>query len=78
MDPLKLIGDEVRRRRIASGLSQEELASLSNLHRTYIGSVERGERNVSLQNIVSIAIALKCKPSQLLVGIDQEIGDGSM
>ncbi len=78
MDPLKLIGDEVKRRRIASGLSQEDLASLSNLHRTYIGSVERGERNVSLQNIVSIAIALQCKPSQLFVGIDQEIGDGSM
>lgn len=78
MDPLKLIGDEVKRRRISAELSQEELASLSNLHRTYIGSVERGERNVSLQNIVSIAIALKCKPSQLLVGIDREIGDGSM
>ncbi|WP_323880630.1 helix-turn-helix domain-containing protein [Aeromonas caviae] len=78
MDPLKLIGDEVKRRRVASGLSQEDLASLSNLHRTYIGSVERGERNVSLQNIVSIAIALKCKPSHLFVGIDQEISNGTM
>lgn len=78
MDPLKIIGNEVKRRRIASGLSQEDLASLANLHRTYIGSVERGERNVSLQNIVSIAIALKCKPSQLFVGIDKEIGDGTM
>lgn len=78
MDPLKLLGDEVRRRRISRGLSQEDLASLSNLHRTYIGSVERGERNISLQNIVSIAIALKCKPSHLLFGVDQEFGDGSM
>ncbi|ENO3977915.1 helix-turn-helix transcriptional regulator [Aeromonas veronii] len=78
MDYLKLIGNEVKRRRIASGLSQEDLASLSGLHRTYIGSVERGERNISLQNIISISIALKCKPSQLFVGIDQEISNGSM
>ena len=78
MDSLKLIGDEIRRKRVASDLSQEELASLSNLHRTYVGSIERGERNISLRNIVSIAIALKCKPSQLLVGIDQEIGNGFM
>lgn len=78
MDPLKLIGDEVKKRRVVSELSQEELASLSNLHRTYIGSIERGERNISLRNIVSLAIALKCKPSQLLVGIDKEIGNGFM
>lgn len=78
MDSLKLIGDEVKRQRIVRDLSQEELASLSNLHRTYIGSIERGERNISLKNIVSIAIALKCKPSQLLVGIDKEIGNGFM
>lgn len=78
MDPLKLIGYEVKRRRIAGGLSQEDLASLSNLHRTYIGSIERGERNVSLQNIVSIAVALKCKPSQLLIGIDEEVGYESL
>lgn len=78
MDPLKLLGDEVKRRRVASDLSQEDLASLSNLHRTYVGSIERGERNISLQNIVSIAVALKCKPSQLLAGIDREIGNGFM
>lgn len=70
MDSLKLFGAEIRRRRLELGLSQEELAALCDLHRTYIGSVERGERNVSLQNIVSIAHALKCKPSQLLAGID--------
>ena len=69
MDPLKQIGDEIRRRRIELGFSQEDLAALCDLHRTYIGSVERGERNVSLLNIVSIAKALKCKPSQLLAGI---------
>lgn len=70
MDSLRLFGAEIRRKRLELGLSQEELAALCDLHRTYIGSVERGERNVSLQNIVSIAYALKCKPSQLLAEID--------
>ena len=70
MDPLGLLGAEIRRRRLDLELSQEELAALCDLHRTYIGSVERGERNISLQNIVSIAHALKCKPSQLLTSID--------
>ena len=68
---LFLFGSEVRRRRVALGLSQEQLASLCDLHRTYIGSIERGERNVSLQNIVAIAYALKCKPGQLLSKIDE-------
>ena len=73
MNPLKLLGDEIRRKRLELELSQEELAALCNLHRTYIGSVERGERNISLQNIVSIAHALKCKPSQLIAGIDRAV-----
>ncbi len=67
----KLLGAEIRRRRSELGLSQEELATLCDLHRTYIGSVERGERNVSLQNIVSIAHALKYKPSQLMAVLDE-------
>lgn len=48
------------------GFSQEELAHRTSLHRTYIGSVERGERNVSLVNIVAIAKALEMKASELL------------
>ena len=70
MDTLKLLGAEIRRRRQELDLSQEELAALCDLHRTYIGSVERGERNISLKNIVSIARALKYKPSQLVAGVD--------
>ncbi|MBU1723039.1 MAG: helix-turn-helix domain-containing protein [Gammaproteobacteria bacterium] len=73
MDPLKLLGSEIRQRRLDLGLSQEELAALCDLHRTYIGSVERGERNISLQNIISIAHALKCKPSQLVAGVDKAV-----
>jgi len=60
---LKIFGAEVRNRRGSLSLSQEELAELSSLDRTYISSVERGKRNVSLLNIVRLSYALKCKPS---------------
>lgn len=66
---LNSLGEKIRAQRIAIGLSQEELASIAGLHRTYIGSVERGERNVSVHNIVSIARALSVTPSALLEGI---------
>jgi transcriptional regulator with XRE-family HTH domain len=64
--PEATFGREVRLRRRTLGVSQEEFADSCGLHRTYIGSVERGERNVSLQNIVRIARALKVTPSVLL------------
>lgn len=69
---LKKFGDLVRKIRTMQGISQEELAEKCGLHRTYIGSVERGERNVSLQNILRIAKALNIKPTELLVGVDDE------
>jgi transcriptional regulator with XRE-family HTH domain len=52
------LGEAIRLERLKSGMSQEVLAFTSGLHRTYIGSVERGERNVSLRNIVAISKAL--------------------
>jgi transcriptional regulator with XRE-family HTH domain len=64
--PEEQFGKEVRLLRRRLGLSQEALAAECGLHRTYIGSVERGERNVSLQNIVRIARALGVPPSWLL------------
>jgi ribosome-binding protein aMBF1 (putative translation factor) len=55
---LRELGSKVRRFRVEKGLSQEELGEKSRLHRTYIGSIERSERNVSLINIQRIAKAL--------------------
>jgi len=51
-------------------LSQEKLAERADLHWTYIGGIERGERNVSLMNIVKIANALKSRVSELLADLD--------
>ena len=66
----QLIGNNIRNQRKERGFSQEELAEKASLHRTYIGSVERGERNISIENIVSIARALRILPKELLEGIE--------
>lgn len=65
-DPKKLFGANLKRLRQASGLSQDELAVRSGLHRTYVSSVERGNRNVSLENIFALATALGCDARELL------------
>lgn len=59
-------GERVRELRKLKGLSQEALALACDLDRTYIGGVERGERNISLINIHKIANALSVPPSELL------------
>jgi transcriptional regulator with XRE-family HTH domain len=71
---LTQFGEAVRRSRQARGLSQEELAEQCGLHRTYVGSVERGERNIGLVNIGRLAMALGLPISELLKGIDADDG----
>lgn len=60
------VGENIRTLRQARNLSQEELAGTCGLHRTFIGSVERGERNVSLGSLARIADALNVKVADLL------------
>ncbi len=67
IDDIKLkLGKKIKEIRIKCGYSQEELASIAKLHRTYISDIERGGRNVSVENIEKIARALKIDPSELL------------
>jgi transcriptional regulator with XRE-family HTH domain len=65
MTILDKFGKKMRALRRERKLSQEDLADLANLHRTYIGAIERGERNVSLLNMKKIADAFKVPISKL-------------
>lgn len=71
MEQIELLaqfGNTLRTERLKAGLSQEALADLAELDRTYVGSVERGERNISLINIVKLAQALGVQPATLFKG----------
>jgi transcriptional regulator with XRE-family HTH domain len=61
-----IVAKNIRLIRNAIGWSQEHLANEAGLHRTYIGSIERSERNVSIDNIQKIAAALQVSPERLL------------
>lgn len=69
MEICKRFGSKVRDLRIAQGMSQETLAQKSGLHRTYIGGIERGERNISLINIEKIAKALELSLVDIVEGL---------
>jgi transcriptional regulator with XRE-family HTH domain len=58
-------GRRVKALRTKAGLSQEQLAHEAGLHRTYVSSLERGQRNVGLDNICTLAVALGVPPSEL-------------
>ncbi len=64
----RIVAQNLRRLRAAQGLTQEQLAERSGLHRTYVGSVERAERNISIDNLERLARALRVKISVLLDG----------
>jgi transcriptional regulator with XRE-family HTH domain len=66
VDSKELLGRNVVRLRKACGLSQEELAAKSGLHRTYISGIERGRRNISVDNLFALAEALGVEPSELV------------
>jgi transcriptional regulator with XRE-family HTH domain len=66
IDPLIAFGQRLREFREKVGLSQEKLAEMADLHRNYVGSLERGQSNVSLLAMVRLARCLKVKPYQLL------------
>ena len=61
----KRFGERVRHLRLARSLTQEDLAQLAGLHPTYVGGIERGERNLGLDNLLKIANALSVHPSEL-------------
>ena len=69
MDVLQKFGQNVRRRRMALGLSQEEFADQCQLDRTYVSGVERGKRNIGLRNIAAISKALGVTIAQLTRGV---------
>ncbi len=64
------IGKRVRQLRENKGLSQEALAAICNLHRTYIGLIERGERNLSVSTVEVVARGLEVPASELFTGIE--------
>lgn len=63
---LKTFASNLKKYRLEAGLSQEKLADLCELHRTYISDIERGERNISLTNVERLSKALKIPASKLL------------
>lgn len=77
IDPIQctLVGvfaDNVRRQRLELGLSQEELAERAGVHRTYVGMLERREKNVTIYNIERIALALDVEPALLLTRTESQ------
>ena len=66
---LIILGKTIRKLRNKLGISQEDLAYRASIHLTYMGDVERGERNIAALNIIKVAKALKVKPSILFEDI---------
>lgn len=66
MNVNKQVGLKIREYRKKMGLSQEELAFEADLHRAYIGQIERGEKNIGIKNLFKIAAALSVPPAKLL------------
>lgn len=74
MDILKVFGTNLKKRRTEKNISQEKLAEMSGLHRTYISDIERFQRSISLNNVQKIADALEVETYKLF---KEEKGDGN-
>jgi transcriptional regulator with XRE-family HTH domain len=66
----KNVGGNLRRLRRGRGLSQSSLAEMASLNRSYLSMVENGRRNISLDNLVALALALCVEPVELLMGAE--------
>lgn len=71
-DPVQIVATRIRDLRTLKNWSQEELAEKCDLHRTYIGSVERGERNITLRTLKRFADALGCEMTTLLKSSEEK------
>lgn len=69
-DVKRQFGESVREHRRAAGLSQEELADLAELDRSYVGCIERGERNLSIENVCKLAKAIGVSPADFFTWWD--------
>jgi transcriptional regulator with XRE-family HTH domain len=70
--PLKVLGERIREMRKVKNFTQEDLAYESDIDRSYIGGVERGERNLSFDKLCQIAQALGCDVASLTKGLPKE------
>ena len=68
---LKALGQRIRELRAKRGYSQEEFADRCGVHRTFMGTIERGESNLSFQNLVKVARGLEITLSQLLSDVEK-------
>lgn len=67
-------GEALRNFRKAAGISQEKLSEIADVHRTYVGDVERGERNISVVNMVKMSTALGKKLSEVVREMEKNLG----
>ena len=69
----KALGEVIQSKRLRLNLSQEELGHRVKLQRTYIGTIERGEMNITIRNILKISKALETTPSKLLAAVERQL-----
>lgn len=72
-DLQKVLGSRIREFRLKKGFSQESFADHCGLHRTYMGGIERGERNLTIQTVLTVAKGLGITMSELFSGIEKQV-----